>query len=218
MLPFFTVFGIPVFAGRLALLTWFVIATVLLYRLTTRLYDERVAGWACVLFVTSPAIGLYSQRVQSEIPTVALTLAALIGIERFPRSERLFDYLMVVLLALAGLLCRPTALYMFPACALFLLVDGGAARLTRGSVGIVTVTGVLLMAIAAVAVVVFSPFNATIVADVLSRGVTGSAVAAIGGCVIWEEALFVMAVIVSGPHRPAATDALVGSWSGPRRC
>ena len=71
-MPFFAVFGVSVFSARLAILAFFVLAIVLLYRLVARIYDGTVAGWACVLFVTSPIIGSFGQRVLSEMPAIAL--------------------------------------------------------------------------------------------------------------------------------------------------
>lgn len=217
LLPFYALFGVSIFAGRLAMLGCFAVAIVLLYRLAARLYDVRVAGWACVLFVASPIIGSFTQRVLSEMPTLTLMMVTLTVIARFRDAGRLRDYLLVIIAAVASLLNRPTAVYMFPAYAAFLLLDRGWTRLTRGWAAATTLLGLLLLLITVAAFLVMSPFNSSVALDVLSRGVQLDAVRAIWASVIRERPLFLAALagcivsMVRGDRRIGI--ALIGAIS-----
>jgi hypothetical protein len=194
LVPFYAAFGVSVFSARLAILTCFVLAVVLLYRLVTRLYDENVAGWACVLFASSPIIGSFGQRVLSEMPTIALVLAALNVIGRFRESGRLRDYLLVITIAAASLFSRPTAAYMFPAYGAFLIMHGGASRFRQRGILMATLLGATLITVAALAISVLAPFNAAVVGQVVRQGLDGAAAGAVLEAIFRERPLFVAAV------------------------
>ena len=129
LVPFYAIFGVSVFAARLAILAFFVLSVVLLYTLVDRVYDEEVAGWACLLFASSPMIARFAQRVLSEMPTIALVLGALNALVRFRDSGRLRDYLLFVVLAVASLASRQLAVFMWPAYIALLVTQGGWSRL-----------------------------------------------------------------------------------------
>jgi Dolichyl-phosphate-mannose-protein mannosyltransferase len=205
LVPFFAGFGVSVFSGRLAILTFFVLAIVLLYRLVAKIYDRTVAGWASVLFVTSPIIGSFAQRVLSEMPAIALTLAALNLIVRFRRSGRLGDYLLLIVTVAASLLARPTAAYMLPAYGILLLANGGGARLRQRAIFLTTAVGVALIVGAVVATIAFAPFNAAMVRQVLLRGVDLPAIGAVLRTISRERPLFI-ATLCGGAATIASRD------------
>jgi hypothetical protein len=124
-----------------------------------------------VRFATSPIVGLFSQRVQSEMPALALMLVTLTFLERFRRQVRLRDYLLFIASAVATMLCRPTAVYMFPAYGAFLLLDRGWNNVMRGGAAVATLAGVWLVGAAVVAFLLLSPFNSSVVLHVLRQGV-----------------------------------------------
>jgi hypothetical protein len=190
IVPFYAVFGVSVFAARLLVLTSFVASVLLLHRLVRRRYGVEVAGWACLLFATSPIMGSFGQRVLSEMPANALVLATLNGIMRFRQSGGLRDYLLIVSAALASLLCRPTAAYMFPAYGALLLARGGSRHFRGRAVGTVTVLGLAAVAAAIVAMVSLSPFNTGFVGHVVSQGLQGASIRAVLGTATQEPPLF----------------------------
>ncbi len=190
LVPFFAVFGVSVFAGRLAILAFFVMSVVLVYRLATYLYDdEQVAGWSSLLFASAPIIGQFGQRLLSEIPTIALMLAALVFVERFRRTGGLRNYLLFVAAAIASLLCRLTAIYMFPAYLMLVLVGGGHRHLAKGRVAMATLIGIGLLGGAMAAFLILSPFNAGVVLDVLRRGPEWAAVRAMYDALVRQTPL-----------------------------
>jgi hypothetical protein len=194
LMPFYALFGVSVFSARLAILTFFGVAIVLLYRLVTRIYDPTVAGWACLLFVTSPIIGSFSQRALSEMPAITLILAALNLIVRFRKTGRLRDYLLVIGAAAASLMSRPTAAYMLPAYGVFLVAEGGSSRFKQRGILIATLLAGALIVAAVLGIMVASPFNAAVVGHVLMRGVERSAFRAVLHTLTRERPLAVVAL------------------------
>jgi hypothetical protein len=190
LVPFYAIFGVSIFSARLLVLACFVISVLLLYRIVSRLYDPGVAGWACLLFASSPVIGTFGQRVLAEMPANALVLATLDAIGRFRASGRLRDYLLVVAAALASLLCRPTAAYMFPAYGVFLLMNGGSRHFRGRGVALVTALGLAGTLVAIGTMITLSPFNTGFVSHVLSQGLTAVSIRAVLATTTWEVPLF----------------------------
>jgi hypothetical protein len=180
LVPFYAIFGVSVFAARLAILAFFVLSVVLLYTLVDRVYDEEVAGWACLLFVSSPIIAGFAQKVLSEIPTIALVLGALNALVRFRDSGRFRDYLLFVVLAVGSLASRQLAVFMWPAYLALLVTHGGWTRLARRDVITLTLAGATLVVAMTIATVRLSPFSVAIVRDVFHEGLVLSRVQLLG--------------------------------------
>ena len=172
LVPSYAIFGVSIFAARMTVLAFFVLSVVLLYTLVNRVYDEEVAGWACLLFASSPIIGLYAQRVLSELPTIAVVLGALNALVRFRDSSRIRDYLLFVVLAVGSLASRQLAVFMWPAYIALLVRRGGWSRLARRDVITVTLAFALLVVPIAIATLRLSPFNVAVVRDVFSDGLS----------------------------------------------
>jgi hypothetical protein len=170
LVPFYALFGISIFAARLAILGFFALSVVLLYRLVDQLYDEEVAGWACLLFASHPMIGWFAQRVLSEIPTIALVLGALNALVWFCDSGRLRDYVLFIVLGVSSLASRQLAIFMWPAYVALLVTRGGWSRLARRDVLTVTLAGAVLVVPIAVATMVLSPFNVAVIRNVVTAG------------------------------------------------
>lgn len=198
LVPFYAIFGPSIFAGRLAVLAFFLVSVVLVYTLVTRVYDEEVAGWACLLFASSPTMAFYAQRVLSEIPTIAMVLVALNALVRFCDSGRFRDYLLFVVFAIGSLGARQLAIFVWPAYIAVLLTRGGRARLVRRDVVTATLVGALLVAPIAVATVLFSPFNIAVVQGVFSDGLSILSRAALLGPISQEQLRPVLGFVLAG--------------------
>lgn len=170
LVPFYALFGVSLFAARVAILTYFLLAVVLLYMLARRLYNDETAGWACLFFASTPILAIFAQMILSEMPAIALILAALNALTRFRASGRLRDYVLFVVAAVASLTMRQTAVYMFPAYAAALVAAGGWRRLIRRDVIVLTLAGAVLVAVIAFAILVLSPFNVAAARAVFSEG------------------------------------------------
>jgi hypothetical protein len=170
LVPFYAIFGVSIFAARMAVLAFFVLSVVLLYTLVRRIYDEEVAGWACLFFSSSPIIGFYAQRVLSEIPTIALVLAALNALVRFRDLGRFRDYVLFTVLAVGSLASRQLAVFMWPGYIAMLVTRGGWSRLGRRDVMVSTLAAAIVVVPIAVMTVLLSPFNVAVVRDVFDQG------------------------------------------------
>ena len=170
LVPFFSIFGISIAAGRLAIITFLLLAVLFLYSLVGHLYDDVTAGWACLLFASHRFIGFFGQRVLSEMPTIALVLAALTCLVRFRAGGRLRDYLLFLITALLAVSTRQLAVFMFPAYGVAICLDGGWKHLKQRRVVMLTAAAAAAFALIAAATVMFSPFNVSVIRDVLKSG------------------------------------------------
>jgi hypothetical protein len=165
--PFFGVFGISVAAARVAIVLSFLAAVLLQFSLARRLYGEVPAGWASVLFASTPGVAVYGQQVLSEIPVLAVSLAALVYLVRFCERRRPRDYFLFVGAVALSLFGRQTSAYMVPGYLVILVAMGGLPGLKQRSVAVATLFGVLAILAAGVATLLLSPFNTTVVGYVM---------------------------------------------------
>ena len=114
LVPFYAVFGVSVFAARLAALTWFVLATWGVYALARRLLGAQAAPWAALLFVTNLMVLRAGQYVVSEMPMLALILAAANALLSYCERRRPRDLAWFALAAVASLYAKQLAILMLP--------------------------------------------------------------------------------------------------------
>ncbi len=141
-----------------------------MFALTRRLYDDRVALWATLLFVTNPVVTSFGQAVLSEMPMIALVLARDVRPCAFsrhgPRAR-----LRLVHPHGDRAVCTPNSspCSSLPVYVLFLLVFVGWRRLFKPDVFWLTVLGVVLCAPIVVMTYVLSPFNVALVRFISTR-------------------------------------------------
>src|SRR5689334_22422660 len=88
VVPFYWVFGVSLFAARLAALAWFVTAAMGLYAVARQMFNWQVGLWAALLFVTNVMVLRAGQYLLSEMPMVALVLWSLYALLKFCESRR----------------------------------------------------------------------------------------------------------------------------------
>jgi hypothetical protein len=175
LVPGYAVLGVSVFAARTVSLISFLVSIGLLYLLVRRWYDERTAGWAALLFATNPFAVTYAQVVMAEMLAIALVLASFNALALFHDTDRLRYYLAFVAFAAVSLAARQVAFFVAPAYMMLLFADGGWARLRQPHVTAWSVGGAVLVALAATATLLASPFNVAVVRQVLESGAGVSA-------------------------------------------
>ncbi len=74
--PFYTVFGVSVFSARLTIVFFTLLAVIVWFLLIRSMYDEKVAFFSSLLFVTTPFISDFSRVVMTEIPTLSLIIVS----------------------------------------------------------------------------------------------------------------------------------------------
>ena len=75
--PFYAIFGISVFSGRLTILGFMLLAGIVWFLLIKSLYAENIAFFSALLFSTTPFIVHFSRVVMSEIPALALIIVSM---------------------------------------------------------------------------------------------------------------------------------------------
>lgn len=109
----FSLFGGSLdFWGRLQALVFFGAASIYLFRLVARFFEEKTALAALIAFSFSPLTIIYGQSFQNEMATVFFSLVFFYHLVRFLDKRSPVDFL-VSSLALSGvLLTRPNGLYL----------------------------------------------------------------------------------------------------------
>ncbi|MCK6556273.1 glycosyltransferase family 39 protein [Candidatus Binatia bacterium] len=143
--PFFAVFGVSVFSGRLFVIACLLIAVLTWFALSARLYDRRVALASAMLFATTPYVEAYGQMVMSEIPALMLVVVAAYFLVRYCERPRWTDALLFAVACILSVYARYHAVFMLPVFALYL-----TARL--GLRGVLTVRVLLVASIVAAGV------------------------------------------------------------------
>jgi hypothetical protein len=166
----FAVFGVSVWAARLVTLALMLLSIALLYVITRRLYDAVVAGWACLLFATLPYLGAFGQSVLSEPLAITLVLAAMFYLVRFRESGRARHYFLFVAAAILSLTARQLAIFLFPAYALLLVLDGTWRHTKQPTIFVSTAVGLAACLAVGIATLVLSPFNVEAIRGVLTWG------------------------------------------------
>jgi hypothetical protein len=169
LVPFYAVFGVSVFAARLAMVACLLVAIAAMYSLARRLYDGLVAGWASLLLAVQPGLVPYGQHVMSEAPLIALALLTVDALLRFCASGRTAHYAVFVILAAASLYAKQTAIFLFPLYAGTLLLRLRGKRLLRGDVAGWTLAGIVLCLPLLAITLAFSPHNVAVVAQTAAR-------------------------------------------------
>ncbi len=165
LVPFYAVFGVSVFAARLAILVCFLLSAWLLFLIAARLYNQTVGGWAALFFVTSPFVVEFSQAVMSELPMLMCVLLTLHCLLRFRESGRRLDYALFVAAAVMSLTAKQLAVSVFPVYLALLLDRRGRSLLLRRDIFAWTIAGVMLVAPLVVMTLRLSPFNVAVIVD-----------------------------------------------------
>jgi hypothetical protein len=159
LVPFYAVFGITMFSARLVALGFFVGAVWALYAVVRRLYDERIAAWAALLFVTNLMVLRSGQYVLSEMPMMALTLLSTNLLLRYCESRKPADFRWFTLAVVASLYAKQLAVFVFPAYAAILVLRLGWREFFTKPVLRWTVVGAVLTAPLVAMTAMLSPTN-----------------------------------------------------------
>lgn len=114
LLPFFAVFGVSLFAARLAAICWFIAAVLGLYAVTRRLSNWAAASWASALFITNVHVIRAGQYVLSEMPMTALVLWSMHALLRWCDTRRARDLTWFIALAATSVYAKQLAVFMLP--------------------------------------------------------------------------------------------------------
>jgi 4-amino-4-deoxy-L-arabinose transferase-like glycosyltransferase len=127
--PFFAVFGVSVFAARLSILCFTLIAVIAWFRLSELIYGRRIAILSALLFATTPFIVEYSRVVMSEIPALAMVVVAAYWLCRYCETLRRRDALFFAVAAAASAYGKYHCVFMLPIFVAYLAIRHGVSSL-----------------------------------------------------------------------------------------
>lgn len=112
--PLYAIFGISVFSGRLTIICFMLLGGIGWFLVIKSIYTENIAFFSSLLFVTTPFIVHFSRIVLSEIPALALIIAAIYFLfQYYQRNKNTYLYAFVSTLLLS-IFARYQAILMVP--------------------------------------------------------------------------------------------------------
>ena len=94
-IPFFAVFGVSVFSGKLTILFFIFVGCIFWFKFVQCRYDSHIAFLSTILFITTPFIVGYSRIVMSEIPALALMIVAAYYFQQYLKNSDRRKYLIL---------------------------------------------------------------------------------------------------------------------------
>lgn len=114
--------GNGVFWVKAGALLCYPLSTALLYALSKRLFDTRVALWSAATFLLLPGVSFSSMIISTDVPFFVAWCAALYGFWRALEDDRWRWWLLTAVAAGAGLQTKYTMVLFAPAALLFIAV------------------------------------------------------------------------------------------------
>lgn len=119
----FLLFGRSVVVARLVILAFALLGLVYWFRLLERLENRFVAATCTLVVALLPFVLLYEKSVMLEIPSLALSIAAIFYWLAYLRQDRSRDLYWFAVLAGLALLTKQNAIFLAPFCLLTILVE-----------------------------------------------------------------------------------------------
>ena len=127
--PFYTIFGVSVFSARLSIIFFMLLAAVMWFLLIETIYNDVVAFFSSLLFITTPFIVSYSRLVMSEIPTLSLIIVTAFLFYQYCEYDKKRFVFLSALTFILSVYAKHIAVFMLPVLLGCLLAKKGWKRL-----------------------------------------------------------------------------------------
>ena len=128
--PFYTVFGVSVFSARLTIVFFTMLAVIVWFLLIRKIYDENIAFFSSLLFITTPFIVDLSRVVMTEIPTLALIIATTYFSYKYCELDKKRYALAFLITFVFSIFSKQIAIFMLPAFLSYFVMTKGTRILT----------------------------------------------------------------------------------------
>jgi hypothetical protein len=144
--PFYAVFGVSVFSGRLTILCFMLVAVIVWFRLIEQIYDREIAFSSALLLATTPVVVEYSRIVMAEISALAMVIVATYCVHRYSETLRRRDALLFAVAAAASVYAKHHCVFMLPIFLIYAALRRGLSHLfSRDMLLVVVLLGLLLV-------------------------------------------------------------------------
>jgi len=126
---FYAIFGISVFSARLTVLFFAIVAMIYLFKLIRLIYNEKIAFYSCLLFITTPYTVEWAKRVMLEMPTLAMIIVAIYCFYNYIELNKPKYKYCFILSTIASLYTKQTAVFIIPLFFLYILFTKKVKRL-----------------------------------------------------------------------------------------
>jgi len=126
---FYAIFGISVFSARLTVLFFAIIAMIYLFKLIRLIYNEKIALYSCLLFITTPYVIGLAKTAMLEMPALALIIVAVYCFYNYIELDRPKYKYCFILSTIASMYTKQTAVFIIPLFFLYILFTKKYKRL-----------------------------------------------------------------------------------------
>ena len=127
--PFYTLFGVSVFSARLTIVIFLIIAGIVWFFLIKSIYNETVAFFSSLLFITTPFIVDYSRIVMTEIPTLSLIIVTVYLFCKYCELSKKRYAIAAIVSFVLSVSSKQTAVFMLPLFLLYFLLTKDIRKL-----------------------------------------------------------------------------------------
>jgi len=161
--PFFSGFGISVFAARLTTAAAFIVLLVFWFKLLEEIYDSSTAFFGSMLLISTPSVVPLFQTALSEPYVLCLIVLSVYSMHRYCVRERGGAAAAFAVCVVLSAYAKQLAVFMFPVYLVQFVSAFGFRRLVRWStLATIAAIGLCLVPLAALTVK-YSLWNVTIV-------------------------------------------------------
>lgn len=167
--PFYAIFGISVFSARLTIVFFMLVSAITWFLLIRLIYNETVAFFSSLLFVTTPFIVQFSRIVMSEIPTLALIIVTTYLFYQYCEfDKKKYAFASAVSFSLS-IYAKHFAIFILPVLLCYFLIKKGARKLISKEV---IICCVIILVLIAPLILITLKFSQTNVAWVANKSLT----------------------------------------------
>ena len=156
---FYGLFGISVFSARLTVLFFALIAMIYLFKLIRLIYNQKIAFYSCLLFITTPYVVEWAKTVMLEMPDLAMIIVCLYCFYKYIELNVSRYKYYFILSTIAALYTKQTAVFIIPLFFLYIIFTKKHKRLLDKDVFLIGAALLLLALPLAVITLKFGGVN-----------------------------------------------------------
>jgi hypothetical protein len=142
--PAYAILGISIFSSRLVILCFTLFAGILWFLVVRSLYDDQVAFFSSLLFLSSPIIVYFSRVTMSEMSALAFLILTIYYYHEFLRTGGKRAAIMCALSLTLGIYAKLLLVFLIPLLAISMLLEKGTEILRKKTVWVAVALVILL--------------------------------------------------------------------------
>ena len=143
--PFYYILGISIFSAKIAVIVFFIVASIFLFKTIELIYDERTALFSSLLFLTTPYIVKSSRVVMSEMSALALLIMTVYYFFKYCRYEDKKSIILFTIFLCMSIYAKIISIFIIPVFIIYFVFEKKISKIfTRNVVLSMVIFSVLV--------------------------------------------------------------------------